>query len=28
LTGTTDLSETNIEFKLQCTHQYSVEDLN
>ena len=28
MTATADLSETNIEFKLQCTHQYSVEDLN
>jgi len=28
LTATTDLSETNTEFKLQCTHQYSAEDLN
>ena len=28
MTTTTDLSKTNIEFKLQCTHQYSAEDLN
>jgi len=28
LTATTDLSETNTEFKLQCTHQYSAEDLS
>jgi len=28
LTATTDLSETNIEFKLQYTNQYSAENLN
>jgi len=28
LTTTTDLSATNTEFKLQCTNQYSAEDLN
>ena len=28
MTTTTDLSATNTEFKLQCTNQYSVEDLN
>jgi len=28
LTATTDLSETNTEFKLQYTNQYSAENLN
>jgi len=28
LTAIADLSEINIEFKLQYTHQYSAEDLN
>ena len=28
MTATTDLSETNTEFKLQCTNQYSAENLN